>query len=253
MIQLAFKIKQDEGHENSERWLLTYSDLITLLMIFFVVMYAMSNVDAQKYRQISQSLKDSLGSQILSDSQDGSGTDTSGVGVDSSDYMEQLDPELLAAAENIKRLLKERGLEGKVSVSTRERGVVIGLMNTVLFEPGSADIREEAKNTLIEIGQIAETTDNYIRVEGHADDIPINTPQFPSNWELSTIRATEVVKLLISESGVSPETISAVGYGEYRPSVPNTSAENRAFNRRVDIVLLNSSYDKSEASLSTEK
>jgi chemotaxis protein MotB len=254
VILLAFKRKQEEEHNNNERWLLTYADLITLLMIFFVIMYAMSNVDAKKYRQLSDTLKESFGAQTFTNSQDGSSIDTTESDIiNSGDFTEQLDPGLLAAAEDMKRLLKEKGLEGKVSVNIRERGVVIGLLNTVLFEPGSANIREEAKDTLIVIGQIAKTADNYIRVEGHADDIPINTPRFPSNWELSMTRATEVLKLLISESGVSPETISAVGYGEYRPSVPNTSAENRAFNRRVDIILLNSSYNKSEASLSTEE
>ena len=133
-------------------------------------------------------------------------------------------------------------------MSITERGVIIGLMNTILFEPGSAQIKQDAKDVLVEIGNIVKDVHNYVRVEGNTDDVPMNTPQFPSNWELSVIRATEVVKLLISESGVSPGKISAVGYGEYRPSVPNTTAENRSKNRKVDIVILSDSLDKSESS-----
>lgn len=245
-------MKKHEEHEkdNSERWLLTYADLITLLMIFFVVMYAMSNVDAQKYQIISQSLNGALDPTGLGGA--GSGGTASGGGIDISKALEDLesnkvDPELMAAAEEIKKLLKEKGLEDKVSVSVQERGVVVGLMNTVLFEPGSAQIKPEAIPTLVAIGQIANGVHNYIRVEGNTDDVPMNTPQIPSNWELSVLRATEVLKLLINQSNVAPDKISAVGYGEFRPSVPNISAENRAKNRKVDIVILSDKLDKSES------
>ncbi|MEL7654628.1 MAG: flagellar motor protein MotB [Bacillota bacterium] len=254
-------MKKHEEHEkeNSERWLLTYSDLITLLMIFFVIMYAMSNVDAQKYEVLSQSLEGALHPTGLGGTGSG-GSSTSGGGIDqatvdqlaaavSDGETDKVDPKLVAAAQQIQQLLKEKGLEDKVSVSVKERGVVVGLMNTVLFESGSAKIKPDAVPTLIAIGQIANGVHNYIRIEGNTDDVPQSSPQFPSNWELSVIRATEVLKLLISQSGVSPDKISAVGYGEYRPSVPNTSAENRAKNRKVDIVILSDELDKSESSM----
>lgn len=246
---MARKKKHEGEHENSERWLLTYSDLITLLMIFFVVMYAMSNVDAKKYEQLSQSLGTSLNPTAYQN--EATNASSSAVKADPNETKpaDIKDPELQKAYEEIKKLVKEKGLESKVSVGIHERGVVVGLMNTVLFEPGSAAIKEDAQQTLIEIGRIANDVHNYIRVEGNTDDVPMNTPQFPSNWELSVVRATEVVKLLISQSGVSPDKISAVGYGEYRPTVPNTSAENRSRNRKVDIVILSDSLDKSESSL----
>mgnify|MGYP000979121807 CR=1 FL=1 len=234
-------MKKHEEHEkdNSERWLLTYADLITLLMIFFVVMYAMSSIDAQKYQVLSQSLEGALNPTGIGGS--GSGGTASGGGID------VIDPELIAAAEEITKLIREKNLQDKVSVSIQERGVVVGLMNTVLFDPGSARIKQEAIPTLVAIGQIANGVHNYIRIEGNTDDVPQSSAQFPSNWELSVIRATEVLKLLIDQSHVAPDKISAVGYGEYRPSVPNTSAENRAKNRKVDIVILSDQLDKSES------
>lgn len=244
------KKRIEQEKDNSERWLLTYADLITLLMIFFVVMYAISNVDAKKYEMLSQSLNVALEPSGLGG---GGGSDTaSGGGIDvavtiSDDRSGTIDPELISAAEQITKLLKERNLLNKVSVTIQERGVVVGLMNTVLFEPGSAQIKQDAVPTLVAIGQIANGVHNYIRIEGNTDDVPQSSPQFPSNWELSVIRATEVLKLLIDQSNVAPDKISAVGYGEYRPSVPNTTAENRSKNRKVDIVILSDKLDKSES------
>jgi len=242
-------MKKREHHEkdNSERWLLTYSDLITLLMIFFVVMYAISNVDAQKYQVLSQAL-----GEVFGGISGGSSVITSGGGIEINvspveGENDKIDPELIAAADKIMELVKEKNLQDKVSVSIQERGVVVGLMNTVLFDPGSARIKSEAIPTLVAIGQIANGVHNYIRVEGNTDDVPQNSAQFPSNWELSVIRATNVLKLMIDQSGVAPNKISAVGYGEYRPSVPNDSPENRAKNRKVDIVILSDKLDKSES------
>ena len=245
---MARKKTQEAEKDNSERWLLTYSDLITLLMIFFVVMYAISNVDAKKYEILSQSLEGALNPTSL-----GSGVTGGGINSDAltqalaNGTTDKVDPELVAAAGKIQQLLKEKGLSDKVTVSVQERGVVVGLMNTVLFQSGSAQIKEDAIPTLIAIGQIANDVHNYIRVEGNTDDVPQNSPQFPSNWDLASSRANEVLKLMIEQSGVASDRISSVSYGEYRPSVPNTSAENRARNRKVDIVILSDKLDKSES------
>lgn len=221
-------------------------------------MYAMSNVDAEKYKQLSESLNSALANDVSTSRGGGSDIDSSSgtsieVQAPAKGKIDNGDPELVAATEELQYILEEKGLNEEVSVSIRERGIVVSLTNTILFEPGSAYILPEGRNTLIEIGKIAREVDHYIRVEGNTDDVPINTPKFPSNWELSVIRATEVLKLLISESGVPPDKISAIGYGEYRPAKPNTSAENRAQNRKVDIVILSNKYIESESAQYSEE
>ncbi|HML36687.1 MAG TPA: flagellar motor protein MotB [Bacillota bacterium] len=237
------KKRVEHEKDNSDRWLLTYSDLITLLMIFFVVMYAISSVDAQKYQVLSESFGEVF---------NGSSGQASSAGIQVSvsptdGKTEKVDPALVAAADKIMELIKEKNLQDKVSVSIEERGVVVGLMNTVLFDPGSAQIKPDAVPTLVAIGQIANGVHNYIRVEGNTDDVPQNSAQFPSNWDLASGRSNEVLKLMIGQSGIDPNKISSVSYGEYRPSLPNDSMENRSKNRKVDIVILSDRLDKSES------
>jgi chemotaxis protein MotB len=118
-----------------------------------------------------------------------------------------------------------------------ERGLVLRFQDSVLFEKSKADILSQTLGALKEIAKILKTTDNPIRIEGHTDDLPINTVKYPSNWELSTTRATNVLRFLIQE-GLPGNRLSAVGYGEFRPLVPNDSEENRKKNRRVDLVLI---------------
>lgn len=252
-------MKKIEEHEkeNSERWLLTYVDLITLLMVFFVVMYAMSNVDAEKYQRLSTSLSsaflseeqlEEVLSRVEAESDEQTESETPSKAAD--DEQGNTDTQdLEAVAAKVKKMLKEKNLESDVSVSIAERGVVISLTSTILFESGKADIRPNFHSILVEIGKTIKNVDNYIRIEGNTDNVPMSSEQFPSNWELSAERATQVVRLLIEESGVSPLKISAVGYGEYRPKVPNDSAANRAQNRRVDIVLLRDTYDIGESEM----
>lgn len=247
---MALKKKREVEHDNSERWLLTYSDLITLLMIFFVIMYAMSNVDAQKYQVLSQSLVGTLApevSSVAAASSTGSGSMTADelTEILAGELNGQTNSSLVVAAKEIQSLIEEKGLQDKVSVNIQERGIVVSLMNTILFDSGSTQIKEDSRATLIAIGEIANDLPNYIRIEGNTDDVPQNSERFPSNWELSLMRAAEVLKLLVAQSNVSPDRISAIGYGEYRPTVPNTSAENRAKNRKVDIVILNDPLDQS--------
>ncbi|MDD2484855.1 MAG: OmpA family protein, partial [Eubacteriales bacterium] len=238
-------------------WLLTYSDLITLLMVFFVIMYAMSNVDAEKYQRLSTSLSSAFLSEeqlaeVLSEADADSETQT-----ESEIPAEKADDEqgntdaqdLEAVAAEVKKMLKEKSLEADVSVSIAERGVVISLTNTVVFESGKADIKPNFRSLLAQLGATVKDVDNYIRIEGNTDNVPMNSAQFASNWELSVARATQVVRLLINDSGVNPQKISAIGYGEYRPKVPNDTPEHRAQNRRVDIVLLRDTYDIGESEM----
>ncbi|OXT08783.1 chemotaxis protein MotB [Thermoanaerobacterium thermosaccharolyticum] len=230
----------DEKKVNNERWLLTYSDMITLLMIFFIVLYTISTVNSQKFQQIAASLGKTFdgtnyvvgqysGNSILDSIKTTNNTNTDNT------IESQLD-----------KLIKQNNLQNMVTYKVDERGFVISLNDTLLFDTGSADVKPDQKATLIKIGNILKAMPNYIRVEGYTDNVPINNSQFHSNWELSVIRATNVVEILVNDVKIDPAKISAVGYGEYRPIVPNDSDKNRQLNRRVDIVIMNSDYNKWE-------
>lgn len=241
--------EQQEEHEaNSERWMLTYLDMITLLMIFFVVMYSMSNVNKQKFAALASQLSIAMGSSsILPGQSSATGIDTNsqitprqtevpgGTNGQTEIGLEQVEKEIRA-------LINQEHLGQYVTENLDERGVVISMREALLFEKGSADINQNANEVLGGIAKIISNTNNFIRVEGFTDDLPIHTQKYASNWELASQRAVNVVKRLIG-AGLDPSRASAMSYGEYRPVVPNTSEENRKRNRRVDIVVINKQYN----------
>lgn len=233
---------EEEEHENAERWLLTYSDLITLLMIFFIVLYAMSNIDAKKYSSMAQSMNIAMGGggkSIIGTSDNSSIKDSSPAVITEEEKLSGLKGE-------VDQYLNDAGLSGNVSTQLDERGLVIRMENSILFDSGKADIKSESRDVLIKIGQTLNKLDNYIRVEGHTDNVPVRSSLFRSNWDLSAVRATNVVELFVNESKVSPARLSEVGYGEYRPVASNKTDAGRAKNRRVDIVIINSKFNQVE-------
>lgn len=247
---MALKLHDEEEHESSERWLLTYSDLITLLMIFFIVMYAMSNIDSEKYSKLAESLNSALAGDMQSivNGQEGSPTELLSNNTPSEvSNGTTSDEDLAKIAAAIIAMLTEKGLENQVDVAITDRGVVISLKDIVFFESGSAEIRPENRNTLIEIGNLIKVVDNYVRIEGNTDNVPIQNSIFSNNWDLSVMRASKVLNLIVTQSGFPPEKVGAIGYGEYRPVVSNDTEEGRSKNRRVDIVILKQDYDKSES------
>jgi len=151
-----------------------------------------------------------------------------------------------AIKEKLEEMIKENGLQDKVHIFLDERGLVIRVAETLFFPTGSAEINPNGKETLNMLGKIIKTMPNYVRVEGHTDNVPIHNRQYKSNWELSVIRATNVVKQLITGAGYNPNLLSATGYGEYRPIATNETAEGRQLNRRVDIVIIRTALNKSE-------
>ena len=147
----------------------------------------------------------------------------------------------------MQELVNREEIKDKIEISQDERGLVIRLLEGAFFDSGHAILKQEAMVLLDEVALVLEGVDKQIRIEGHTDNVPINTVKFPSNWELSTARAVTVLKHLITKHNLSPYQIAAVGYGEYRPLVPNTTSENKAQNRRVDIVVLRTEASKGEA------
>lgn len=229
--------KKHEEPENAERWLLTYADLITLLLAFFIMMYVFSKRDAYKYDEVASHLKTifSGGTGLAGK---GSVTATSPIGL----------PSRGASSGEIKRQLEGEFLDANrdkpggqnISVLSDERGVVIRVLDKTFFDEGKAELKEGARAALDKIVPVIKNIDNHVRIEGHTDNVPIKTAEFRSNWELSVRRATEVVRYLIERCGLPPQRISATGYAEYHPIAENSSPQNRAMNRRIEIIIVKS-------------
>jgi len=254
--------KAPEKAANHERWLVSYADFITLLFAVFVCLYAMSQTDKAKVESLVSSIRDSFGHV-----KKGATSERINI-VESSDVRkipaikpETLSPgrggeDLKIATKNRSRaevkdfyasVLKSNGAQDKASVQITKRGMVVSLKEAGFFDSGSADVKPSSMALMDVVAKALAPFSNPIRVEGHTDNIPISSPAFKSNWELSTSRATNVVRTLTEGYGFPPQTISAVGYGEFRPIADNNTIEGRMKNRRVDIVLLTRESEGGEA------
>ena len=231
--------KDDDG---APAWMTTYSDLMTLLLVFFVLLFSMSVLNQQKFQQFIASYQ---GMGIL----DGGVNPIVDTEAAPDAYPQRPDtPEAAAALaraqqlmqtyETVKNFLTANGLESMVEVRYEERGIALDIKERILFDSGKADLKPEAVRLLDKLaGLLSQLPDNDIRVEGYTDNRPIHTIQFPTNWELSTARAARVVRYFIEEHRLRPQRFIAVGYGEYRPLYPNDSPEHMAENRRVVLLL----------------
>lgn len=227
--------------DRSERWLLTYADLITLLMVFFVVLYSMSQIDAKKFDTMAQAM-----SQAFSGTGGNSGIMDGGRSFIPGQSIEKERLELQNTQRKVRKVIAKKSLEDKISTEVGERGLVISIKDTVLFLPGQVTLAPAALELITSVAAILARMPNNIRIEGHTDDEPIHNNRFFSNWELSTARATNVVQHFI-RNGVAPVRLCAAGYGEFKPIAPNTSIRNRNLNRRVDIVVVSNEANKYES------
>lgn len=217
-----------EDDINPDSWLATYSDTITLLLTFFILLYSMSSVDSQKLKELSEAMQKSLkGTVEVSELEEI--TDLK-VQTGKTDY-ENL-------VEKLNNVIESNNLTDVVKIREEDRGVVLQLDETILFDPGKADVKGNSNDVLDAITTIINDTDNDVLVEGYTDDIPMNTEAYGSNWELSTARAVNVVRYFVEVENIDPTRFSVKGYGEYKPLVENTTDENRAINRRVDILIV---------------
>lgn len=239
--------KRPEKKADGLRWMLTYSDLITLLMIFFIVMYSMSQVDQNKYKQVAQSLSVAMGGGKSIIGADNTASINEHVSeVDPSNPEQSEQQKLSALQKQVNTYLKQNGLSSSVGTNIDERGLVVSINDSLFFDEGNAAIKPQIQTKLIGIGKIINKLGNSIRVEGHTDNIPINNGQYSSNWQLSAIRAANVVQFFQSKVGIKPEKLSVGGYGEYKPVAANSTDSGRARNRRVDIIILSSKFDQME-------
>ncbi|NLT65901.1 MAG: OmpA family protein [Acidobacteria bacterium] len=256
--------QKEEEESNSERWLVSYADFITLLFAFFTTLYAISTVDAQKMGQMVMSMRASFDSRLF---ESGSRTlaldnGTGGFEPSTREILQKInlkgtlgtpvrvvlneEKDLRQLEQTLRGLLPMEFSKGRVRVHIEPRGLVISLGEKGLFDSGSDEIKPEGRALLDTIASTLASIGNHIRVEGHTDNVPIRNTRFPSNWELSTCRATMVNRYLITKFGLKPELLSAAGYAEYRPAATNDTEEGRARNRRVDIVVLNPAVAEAE-------
>lgn len=241
--------KFEEEHENHERWLVSYADFITLLFAFFVVMYAISSVNESKYRVLSESLGSAFGKQ-------GPALPGPPVAPDVNPAMlpTHIKPvidkkgslalrrereDLTGLARGIQKALAPLVAQGQVRVTQTPRGISVEINASVLFAPGDASLSHESIQALKAVASVLKEDTHAIRVEGHTDNVPISTPFFPSNWELSAVRASSVVRLFV-ENGIAEDRLVAVGYGATRPVASNDTPEGRLRNRRVQLMILSS-------------
>ena len=231
--------RDDIPQDNPDRWLLTYADLITLLLAFFIVMYSMSRIDAKKFGKVSQALQGILKGGPAAIHLPELNTLNTGHGLLRVGDLKMLQTKVQAQ-------VNKMGNEKDVMAEVNERGLVIHMMESAMFDEARAELKPHARELLNLVASDIINLPNHVRVEGHTDDRPINTDRFPSNWELSTARATAVVRHMVDNHAFPPEKISALGFASYRPFVPNNSVENRARNRRVDVVVLTMELSQKE-------
>ena len=248
--------KAHEEHENHERWLVSYADFITLLFAFFVVMYSISSLNEGKYKVLSQTMIAAFTGQPTTPNpvQVGQPFNSMPSAIDLPPIPKQQKPEIIqpgrggpgakevqktleGVAEKIQSLLASAIRKGDVRVRMTPLGVVIDIHDTVLFASGQAALTPQAQDLLNQIAGVLQGVAYPIQVNGFTDDRPINTPQFGSNWALSSARAVSVVEMFIAQ-GVKPEQLVAAGYGQYHPVESNDTAKGRAANRRVSVVIV---------------
>src|SRR5690625_2951968 len=235
------------------KWMVTYSDMITLVLVFFILLFSMSQIDMKKFEMITESFQDRaildfLPSNVPGDelaptngNEDDAGADD---GLDASgvlrhlEALEQKEDELSKLIEDVEVFLESEGLTDEITANRTEEGVVLVLQDSVLFQPGKADVLESGELFLSEVGTLLEEIPNSVRVEGHTDTRPISNYRYPSNWELSGARASSVIRYLLNNFELDEERFSLIGHGEVNPIAKNDTEENMAKNRRVEIIIL---------------
>ncbi|MFC4159233.1 flagellar motor protein MotD [Chitinimonas lacunae] len=251
---MARKTKHEE-HENHERWLVSYADFITLLFAFFVVMYAISQVNEGKYRVLSDSLVLAFNKQqptsptLIQPNTPPTGSaqpkliDLPFRNNRAAQERQQQAEKMKDMARDLQKTLASLIEEGQVRVTESRRGIAIEINASLLFPTGSATLDAKSSETLLTIARKLAAAENLIQIEGHTDNQPIRSVQFPSNWELSAARAGTVVRLFES-AGVGARRLVAIGYADNRPLDGNDSSEGRARNRRVAIQILSDAKEE---------
>lgn len=235
---MSRKRRQEEASGGAPEWLTTYSDMVTLLLCFFVLLFSFSSVDAEKFKSIMRSFQGGAG--VLS------GGNTIDIPLNPIEDDLDVDFELHQLMGYLEEYIEFLGLGESIIIQPEERGIVIRFMDNIFFDLGSAVIKQEAFEILKSVAELLnreEFINRQIKVEGHTNSDPIvKMSKFPTNWELSATRATNVLRYLVEVEAIDGGRISSSGYSFYRGIAPNDTPENKAKNRRVDIVILKDAY-----------
>jgi chemotaxis protein MotB len=259
--------KKKAAHANHERWLVSYADFITLLFAFFVVLYSSAQVDKRRVGQLAMAIQVAFQQMGIFDA---SNTKPEALTtepmpfsnvqmVENAPRVQALGrlvnqpkgslstapdrPDMDEIEKQLEESLSQQIRKHTVTVTPTKEGIVVSLREVGFFDSGSTALKPEAGSTLSDFVKVIAARRVRIRIEGHTDNVPIHNGRFDSNWELSTSRATEIIKLFITRFGIAPNRLSASGYGEYYPTSTNDTPEGRASNRRIDLVILNSNAD----------
>ena len=246
--------QNDSGSGGAPKWMTTFADLSTLLMTFFVLLLSFSNMDLQKFRDMLGSVRNAFGVQTLERGEFQAALEKvkkkeeKPVTVTQAEVKpairtteeaapaSQVAQESAQMAAQVEEMVKETGLGEQVQVMGGKRGVRIRVKGGLLFEPGAAQLRTQAGEFLNGIAKVLNKSKFFLLIEGHTDNIPISTDKFPSNWELSSARASAVVRYLTEKAGINPVRMAAIGLGPNFPIASNEDAEGRAQNRRVEFI-----------------
>ncbi|WP_396135983.1 flagellar motor protein MotB [Bacillus sp. NEB1478] len=252
MVRLAKKKKHHEEHVD-ESWLIPYADMLTLLLALFIVLFAMSEVDAQKFKQMASAFRNEFTSgtgvmeeqaTIPTPDTDPIPKDTESIALSKEEQktLETAKKELEALEELQKKInsyIQSNKLTSSLQTQLTENGLLITILDNALFDSGSAIVKPGSREIGKKLSELLVTTPpRNIVIAGHTDNVPINKPDIQSNWELSAFRGINFMRVLLENPGLKPNQVSASGYGEYRPKADNKTAEGRAKNRRVEVLVL---------------
>ena len=236
----------EEEHEEhiNESWLIPYADILTLLLALFIVLFASSNIDKEKYQSIMEAFKSELTGTKIDSKEAGLSLNIPDKQPDAPAPVQAPDPglskeeiELNQLMEQLNKYIVDDHLETVITLTDTKRGVEISLKDIILFDTGSADLKESSLTMLDACVGLMNTVSNPISIEGHTDNVPIKTAKFASNWELSSARAVSVLHYFEAKD-IAKNRLQFVGYGEFQPLYPNDTVEHKQSNRRVNIIIL---------------
>ncbi|RME82639.1 MAG: chemotaxis protein MotB [Caldilineae bacterium] len=242
---MARKRAAEPEKDDSKRYLETFSDLMSLLLVFFILLFAFGQADLERFKLLSSSLRAAFngvsvfaGGLGFADGFDATGMNDAGTNLINLGSLPSRQQDYLKVQTTLNKFATENELGGEIAINMGKEGIYISLSSALLFPSGKPELTEDGKRTLDVVAKLLNELPNNIRVEAHTDNTPTGSPIYPTNWDLSAARAVTVVRYLEEVGNVAGERLAAVGLGEYHPLYPNDTPEHRRLNRRADILIL---------------